>query len=146
MSANVDDVLLLQLLRRVAQLEQRMVAVERLRGSPRETLNTSAEAIMMLVCQGYEVSAERVHSPLRTEEVAWARMVSMYLINTRLGWNHSKIGDHFNRHHTSVGHAMRAVTDRISVDSKVAELIEHINSVLDRAAGEGVNRVETTGV
>jgi chromosomal replication initiation ATPase DnaA len=128
-----DDILLLQLLRRIGRLEQRVIALEHLRAVPSPTSDDlSAETIVSTVCLVFEVDSALVHSAIRTAEIAWARQVCMHLMTQRLEWPAGKVGSYFKRHHSSTWHALRAVSDRISVDSHAREMVERVNGLLNQ--------------
>jgi chromosomal replication initiator protein len=82
--------------------------------------------VMEVVAAHYEISVEKMVSPTRTARVAWARQVAMHLAREATGASLPAIGQSFGgRNHTTVLHACRRVSQRLSDEPGLAgELAE----------------------
>jgi chromosomal replication initiator protein len=90
------------------------------------TPTTTKEIIIREVCQKYNVSFETLKSKTREREIVFARQLAMYLIKKRTGLTFKKVGQLFNRDHTTAIHAVTSIENYIETDSfsKRAEIME----------------------
>lgn len=65
--------------------------------------------IQATVAEAYGISLQHMTSPARHQSVAWPRQVAMYLAREKTHHSLPGIGRLFNRDHTTVLHAIRAV-------------------------------------
>jgi chromosomal replication initiation ATPase DnaA len=107
----------------IAELQERIEVLERrLAAATARPVNTvplqqAIEIARCLACQARGVSEEQFSSRCRTEEVAWARMVSMRLLWCHTGLTLREISFiHGGRVHGTALHAIRRVPDRESND------------------------------
>jgi chromosomal replication initiator protein len=95
------------------------------------------EVVISIVCNHFRVHPMRLASKLRTDAIAWPRMVCFYLLreNTRLSLQ--SIGKAFGgRDHGTVMHGCDRVKDRISVEphtfTVVKALDEQVKAALNK--------------
>lgn len=69
----------------------------------------------------FRVSSSEVLSPRRSRRVVRARQVGMVLARELVGASLPKVGNHFNRDHTTVLHAERAIADLRIVSPEIRE-------------------------
>ena len=96
---------------------------------PRPTL----EGIQQAVCAVQGISAEEMHSPLRSPRIAHARQIAMYLARQLTGLSLAQIARSFGRDHTTVMHAVRAVDKRREPGSETEAAIHKIQLTLGTA-------------
>jgi chromosomal replication initiator protein len=90
------------------------------------------EEILSATCEHFGVSSEEILSPTRSSRVAWPRQVAMYLSRELTGASLPAIGRSFGgRDHTTVLHAWRRATARISTDEASRESVEKLCQTLD---------------
>jgi chromosomal replication initiator protein len=96
----------------------------------------TVEEIQRATCERLGVSPEALRSPDRSARVAWARQVAMYLSRELTDATLPAIGRAFGgRNHTTVLHACRRATERISADADAYELVRGLTADLqDRDA------------
>ena len=83
------------------------------------TIATIQEA----VCSVIGVRREDLLSPNRSARVSRARQLAMYLARELTSLSLAQIARQFNRDHTTVLHAIRAVSSRLDPDSETAQII-----------------------
>jgi chromosomal replication initiation ATPase DnaA len=71
------------------------------------------------------VSVDEIMSRKRNKPVALARQICMYY-TYKIGNNLVDTGEMFNRHHTSIVHAVRCVTSWREIDWEVKKIIEQV--------------------
>lgn len=86
--------------------------------------------IIKITSSYYEVPFERMCSRDRFRDLVWARHVTIFILkrNTRL--HLTDIGRMFRKHHTSCIHAIKMVSDAISIDETAKSEICEIESKL----------------
>ncbi|HOQ48171.1 MAG TPA: helix-turn-helix domain-containing protein [Verrucomicrobiota bacterium] len=97
-----------------------------------ESALSKAQAIRDYVAIFYDVSPRAMSSRLRTEHVAWARHVAMYLIRELTGLPILRIAELFKRDHGSVLHALSHVQDRRETDRAVHQILTELRAELER--------------
>jgi chromosomal replication initiator protein len=71
------------------------------------------DTIKLRVAHDFGITVAELEGERRTDRVAWARQVAMYLARTALGMTLEEVGQAFgNRDHGTVMHACRVVTQR----------------------------------
>jgi chromosomal replication initiator protein len=82
-----------------------------------KTVVRSIEQIKAAACEQFEITAEELVSARRTARLAWPRQVAMYLARELTDESLPAIGREFGgRDHTTVLHAWRRTSERISAD------------------------------
>jgi chromosomal replication initiator protein len=93
----------------------------------------TVEEIQAATCERLGISPEALSSPDRSARVAWARQVAMYLARELTDATLPAIGRAFGgRNHTTVLHACRRATERISRDAEAHELVRSLTASLQR--------------
>jgi chromosomal replication initiator protein len=90
------------------------------------------EEILCATCEHFGVSTEELLSSMRSPRVAWPRQVAMYLSRELTGASLPAIGRSFGgRDHTTVLHAWRRATAKISTDDACRQSVEKLCETLD---------------
>ena len=85
------------------------------------------ELVQNLACEAFDVTREELVSTDRTARVAWARQVAMYLSRQHTGATLPAIGDRFGgRNHTTVIHACRKASERITSDPDANTVVRQL--------------------
>lgn len=71
-----------------------------------------AQRILSAVSAAYEVDCESIFSTVRKPRVVEARQAAMWLCHDVLGWSSGRIGELFQRDHSTVLHAIKVVEAR----------------------------------
>ncbi len=90
----------------------------------------SLEAIQQAVCSALGITREEMLSPKRTPRIARARQLAMYLARELTTKSLSEIARAFDRDHTTVLHAIRAVDTRLEPGSETAAAIHRVRLTL----------------
>ncbi len=90
-------------------------------------------SIEAAVCAVYGLTPAELRSPSRAAKVVQARQVAMYLARELTGLSLAAIARSFDRDHTTVLHAVRAVTGRLEPGSDTSTAIHRVRSTLGRA-------------
>ena len=94
----------------------------------------TAAMIMAETADHFGISVEELRSPGRSANLALARQIAMYLCRDLTDLSLPKIGQEFDRDHTTVIHACRKIRDLIAKDRGVFSTISDItNRVHQRA-------------
>jgi chromosomal replication initiator protein len=89
--------------------------------------------IQQATCEHFGLSSEELLSSSRTARVAWPRQVAMYLSRELTGASLPAIARQFGgRDHTTVMHACRRTSERLSADSSSREAVEKLCKTLDQ--------------
>ncbi len=84
-----------------------------------KTAEISSEAIQKAVAERFNVSLNDLLGKRRTQNIALARQVAMYLCRRLTGYSYPEIGALFGgRDHSTVIHANKIVTERLSLESE----------------------------
>lgn len=100
-------------------------------GAPRDPAPIIAH-IQATVASYYDVPLHEIKSARRSKRVAWPRQVAMYLCRELTPKSLPDIGRRFDRDHTTVIYALRAVKEKIARD---LELELDIEILRERLAG-----------
>jgi chromosomal replication initiator protein len=90
----------------------------------------SVDAIQEAVCSILGVSRQELLSPTRTARVAEARQLSMYLARDLTPLSLAQIARRFKRDHTTVLHAVRAVSSRLDPASDTSRVVHRVRELL----------------
>jgi len=103
------------------------------RTSPSGRLGARSVAdIQAAACQHFGLSREELLSPARTPRIAWPRQVAMYLARELTDESLPAIGRHFGgRDHTTVLHACRRTTARLTKDPDARDAVENIRRTVE---------------
>jgi chromosomal replication initiator protein len=104
----------------------------------------TAEAIQDAVARVAGVPRAEILSPRRTPRVAQARQLAMYLCRELTPLSLAEVARAFDRDHSTVMHAVRAVSARIEPDSETAAVIHDVKSSL-RIASQPADALSSTG-
>ncbi|MCW3015588.1 MAG: dnaA [Solirubrobacterales bacterium] len=97
---------------------------------PRAAAVTVA-GIQALVCDVFSLTREELLSPDRSARIAWPRQVAMYLSREHTRESLPAIGRQFGgRNHTTVMHAVKTITRRISDDREAYDLVHSLTARL----------------
>ena len=96
-----------------------------------EPLNV--DRIIAEVSHVLKISDADIRSKKRMAEIVWARHVAIYVTSRVTNISNMQISKAFKMDHASIGHALKKVEDRISVDSyekrRVGEIIENLKRI-----------------
>ena len=122
---------------RVATLERRLEALEaNRRVFPVERCEPEALALKAkeLVAARFGFTVATIEGRERTEHVAWARFVAMYLARKFTFLSTPRIGLLFDREHGTVMYALREVTERVRVDRTAAAQVRALEEEFETLA------------
>ncbi|ACD82061.1 chromosomal replication initiator protein DnaA [Candidatus Methylacidiphilum infernorum] len=89
------------------------------------------EMIQKRVCEAYDIRFSDMVSKRRISAIALPRMVAMYLARRLTNLSLSQIGENFGgRDHGTVLHAQRTISEKMSKDPDLAQLIKKITEQL----------------
>lgn len=89
------------------------------------------DTVKQCVCDHFHLKMSQLDSRTRTQQIAYARQVAMYLADTLTDKSHVQIGIHIgNRNHATVIHAIKQVKDMMEVDERVRQDVEDLMSEL----------------
>jgi chromosomal replication initiator protein len=83
----------------------------------------SPERIEQVVAAAFDLDRRRLASPQRAARLVRARHIAMFLMRKRLGLSYGEIGIRYERDHSTVLHAVRAIEHRIACDPEVRRLV-----------------------
>jgi chromosomal replication initiator protein len=87
--------------------------------------------IQAAACEHFGLSPDELLSSARVARIAWPRQVAMYLARELTGESLPAIGRHFGgRDHTTVLHAWRRTSARITTDDASREAVERLRKAL----------------
>ena len=87
-------------------------------------------AIQAAVAEASTISPEQLTSSSRAPRVAHARQIAMYLSRDLTGASLATVGRAFDRDHTTVRHAVRAVEGRLEPGSDTLETVQRARAIL----------------
>lgn len=108
------------------------LATEALKDLVAETKNRtlSIELIQEVVANYYNLSVDDLKSQRRTRNVALPRQIAMYLSRSLTSTSLPKIGEEFNKDHTTVMHAYSKIQEATESDSAIKTTIDNITKKL----------------
>lgn len=90
----------------------------------------STEAIQDAVCSVLGVSRTDLLSPRRSPRIAHARQLAMYVTRQRTSRSLNEIARSFSRDHTTVVHAIRAISKRLEPGSETSLALDRVETAL----------------
>lgn len=108
------------------------LATEALKDLVAETKNRtlSIELIQEVVANYYNLSVDDLKSQRRTRNVALPRQIAMYLSRSLTATSLPKIGEEFNKDHTTVMHAYSKIKEATEQDGDFKTIIDNITKKL----------------
>ncbi len=107
------------------------VAIEALKGYGNMKEKNITPSYIIEVCSNfYNVKKEDIYSEKRTNEIAFARQVAIYIIKELTNYSYPKIGDVFGKDHTTAIYAIKKIRssmeNNLSVKNNIEGLINDI--------------------
>ena len=98
-------------------------------GAANEPRTVTPESILNDVSRYFGVSTSDILSKRRTQEIAMARQVAMYLTRELTSYSTTRIGDFFGgRDHTTVMHACEKIEELIQTDEETRRAVAKLKS------------------
>lgn len=91
-----------------------------------ENKEITPDVIKNIVAEEYLVKVSEINGKRRTQKIADARQVAMYLCREMTDLSLPKLGDEFDRDHTTVLHAYNKIQNEISEDNNLKIKIDKI--------------------
>jgi chromosomal replication initiator protein len=85
------------------------------------------------VCQRFQVTREQLLQRDTGQKVARPRQIAMYLARELTGASYPRLGQHFERDHTSVLYAWRMTVERMKKDAWLRSEVESCKKILRKA-------------
>ncbi len=105
----------------------------------KSALNISIDLIKKISAEHYGVRLDDLTAKIRTEKIANARQVAMFLARELTGASLPKIGLEFGgRDHTTVLHACDKIRTSVKSDTKVADEIRNISATIKKFTPQAV--------
>ena len=101
-----------------------------------EIRRLSIEEIVKAVCATYDVTYADMLTTNRTQPLATARQVAMFLARKLTGNSTPTVANAFKRNHTTVLHGTGSIQKRIDVEPELKKTIEQITEQLGRKPSE----------
>ena len=101
-----------------------------------EIRRLSIEEIVKAVCATYDVTYADMLTTNRTQPLATARQVAMFLARKLTGNSTPTVANAFKRNHTTVLHGTGSIQKRIEVEPELKKTIEQITEQLGRKPSE----------
>ena len=99
----------------------------------------SIDEIIKAVCTTYDVTYTDILTSNRTQPLATARQVAMFLARKLTGRSLPTVADAFKRNHTTILHGTQSIQRRIDVEPELKRTIESITEQLGRRPSELFN-------
>lgn len=94
--------------------------------------------IKKAVAEGFQVSVEDIDSRVRRQPIAIARQCVYYYARKLLGMKYMDLGEKFNRNHTNMIYAVKAVEDSRTYDVEIQTMLDGLESEFPWLRGEEV--------
>ena len=95
----------------------------------------SSKRMEQAVCDHFNLKLSQLDSRARTQKIAYARQVAMYLSNQFTGKSHVQIGVNIgNRNHATVIHAIRQIKDMMEVDDQIRQDVTELQEILQASS------------
>lgn len=102
--------------------------------SSRKTKELTYEFIQQTVAEAYNVSLSDLLGKRRTQNIALARQVAMYLVRRLTGYSYPEIGAFFGgRDHSTVIHANKIISERLQSETDLRLLLTGLEKALKTA-------------
>lgn len=93
------------------------------------------DEVKQCVCDHFNLKLSQLDSRARTQKIAYARQVAMYLSNQFTGKSHVQIGVNIgNRNHATVIHAIRQIKDMMEVDDQIRQDVTELQEILQASS------------
>jgi chromosomal replication initiator protein len=90
----------------------------------------NVERIATIVCEHFSVSQSDLYSRRRSRHIAVPRQLAMYLCRIHLGTSYPRIGELFERDHSTAIHAISTTEGRLQHDTAFREMLDRIERAL----------------
>ncbi|MBQ9666596.1 MAG: chromosomal replication initiator protein DnaA [Bacteroidaceae bacterium] len=92
---------------------------------------TTIDDVKQCVCERFNLKIAQLDSRTRTQQIAYARQVAMYLSSELTDKSHVQIGVNIgNRNHATVIHAIKQIKDMMEVDERTRQDIDELMDIL----------------
>lgn len=98
------------------------------------TLEISAPSILAITAEYFDISVEELRGPGKTRSLAQARQISMYLCRELTDLSLPKIGETFDRDHTTVMYAERKIRKEMAERRKVYDHVQELTARIKQRA------------
>ena len=117
-----------------ASLQGQDLTADYVRGRMRlgRSRSVSLADITEVVCRRYDVRPEELHSRRRGRHVVLPRQLAMFLCRRHLAASFPRIGELFDRDHTTVIHAVTTIDERMRRDPGFHETVSRLDEELRR--------------
>lgn len=96
---------------------------------PEETPESSVEQIQAAVAKHFQIRIQDLKSKERTQNIAMARQIAMYLIRKYTSLTFAEIASFFGgRDHSTVIHAVNKISESVETDSELSRIVTAIQS------------------
>lgn len=114
-------------------------------GRPKKEVRPQAlDSIIEAVSQKFHVKVKALRGSKRDSQTAFVRQVTFYLARRLTGLSFPKLGDAFNRDHSTVIHGANLIAARMKAESAFAttiqDLEESIGGMLYEESGQGTRQ------
>lgn len=93
----------------------------------------TTEQIQRHVAEFYDIRLSDMTSKKRPRNIAFPRMVAMYLSRKLTNQSFPAIGDAFSRNHATIVHAVSTIEDRMAGDEKLAQTLALLSRQLEKS-------------
>ena len=98
-----------------------------------EKKKITIDEILYVIEDEYDVSLDKLTSRSRQSTITNARQIAMYLCRKLTDLSLVRIGDAFNRDHTTVIHAYEKISENLKTDESLQHTIEDITKKLTQS-------------
>ncbi|MFT4042444.1 MAG: chromosomal replication initiator protein DnaA [Gordonia sp. (in: high G+C Gram-positive bacteria)] len=98
------------------------------------TLEVSAASILAITAEYFDISVDELRGPGKTRAIAQARQISMYLCRELTDLSLPKIGETFERDHTTVMYAERKIRKEMAERRKVYDHVQELTARIKQRA------------
>ena len=94
------------------------------------------EDVKECVCEHFNLKVSQIDSRARTQKIAHARQVAMFLACELTGKSNVQVGLNIgNRNHATVIHAIKHIKDMMDIDEETRQAVEDVKSMLRTSRG-----------
>lgn len=101
---------------------------------PNSTFEVSAASILAITAEYFDTSVDELRGPGKTRAIAQARQISMYLCRELTDLSLPKIGETFDRDHTTVMYAERKIRKEMAERRKVYDHVQELTARIKQRA------------
>ncbi|GAB22010.1 MAG TPA: chromosomal replication initiator protein DnaA [Gordonia polyisoprenivorans] len=98
------------------------------------TIEISAAGILAITAEYFDISVDELRGPGKTRAIAQARQISMYLCRELTDLSLPKIGETFDRDHTTVMYAERKIRKEMAERRKVYDHVQELTARIKQRA------------